>query len=124
SKAVYVELSKILANTFVLYLKTHNFHWNVIGSDFPQLHKLFDDQYKDLWESIDDIAEQIRALGFFVPGTMSALKNMSSITEEESVSFSKEMVTQLADDHMLLVDKILRPAFKVAEEEDLQEIMD
>jgi starvation-inducible DNA-binding protein len=62
-------LSKVLADTFVLYLKTHNFHWNVEGLQFRGLHEMFEEQYRNLWDSIDDIAERIRALGQLAPGT-------------------------------------------------------
>lgn len=62
-------LSRVLADTYFLYLKTRNFHWNVEGPKFRSLHLMFEEQYRDLWQSLDDIAERIRARGAYAPGT-------------------------------------------------------
>jgi hypothetical protein len=74
-------LAKVLSDTFVLYLKTHNFHWNVEGPQFLGLHEMFEKQYRDLWNSIDDIAERIRALGQPAPGTTEKFKELAEIKE-------------------------------------------
>ena len=62
-------LSRVLADTYMLYLKTHNFHWNVEGANFRNLHLMFEEQYQALWKSLDELAERIRALGQYAPGT-------------------------------------------------------
>jgi len=78
-------LSQFLANTYTLYLKTQNFHWNISGPEFYSLHKLSEKQYEEMADAIDEIAERIRALGFFVEGTMSAFQDASSIEEDDKI---------------------------------------
>jgi starvation-inducible DNA-binding protein len=92
-------LSKVLADTFLLYLKTHNFHWNVQGAQFLGLHVKFEEQYRDLWNSIDDIAERIRALGHTAPGTTAKLTELSEIREQPAIPSAAEMLRQLVSDH-------------------------
>ena len=92
-------LSKVLANTFLLYLKTHNFHWNVEGPQFFALHEKFEEQYRDLWNSIDDIAERIRALGQPAPGTTAKLKDLSEIRENPEIPAAGDMLRELVRDH-------------------------
>ncbi|MGE5196801.1 MAG: Dps family protein, partial [Anaerolineae bacterium] len=76
-------LSRYLADTYAIYLKTQNFHWNLSGKEFYSLHILFEKQYEELAEAIDEIAEKIRALGFYVDATFSSFKQLSSISEEQ-----------------------------------------
>ena len=85
-------LSKLLADTFTLYLTTHNFHWNVKGPMFQTLHLMFEAQYNELWLALDAIAERIRALGFAAPGTYSQYAKLSSIKETQGVPEAKEMI--------------------------------
>jgi starvation-inducible DNA-binding protein len=92
-------LSKVLADTFVLYLKTHNFHWNVEGPQFLALHEKFEEQYRDLWGSIDDIAERIRALGQPAPGTTDKLRTLAEITENQALPAASEMLRELIGDN-------------------------
>jgi starvation-inducible DNA-binding protein len=92
-------LSKVLADTFLLYLKTHNFHWNVQGPQFLALHEKFEEQYRDLWNSIDDIAERIRALGHTAPGTTVKLTELADISEQPEIPSAAEMLRQLVSDH-------------------------
>ncbi|MFO6380971.1 Dps family protein, partial [Pseudomonas aeruginosa] len=80
---------------YTLYLKTHNFHWNVTGPMFNTLHLMFEGQYTELAVAVDDIAERIRALGFPAPGTYAAYARLSSIKEEEGVPEAEEMIRQL-----------------------------
>lgn len=97
-KAIADELSKVLADAYTLYLKTHNFHWNVTGQMFNSLHNMFEAQYTEQWNALDEIAERIRALGFNAPGSYQEFIALSSIPEEEGLSDSanwKEMVRQL-----------------------------
>jgi starvation-inducible DNA-binding protein len=92
-------LSKVLADTFLLYLKTHNYHWNVEGPQFLALHVKFEEQYRDLWNSIDDIAERIRALGHTAPGTTVKFNKLSDVREDPAIPSAPEMLRELASDH-------------------------
>ncbi len=92
-------LSKLLADTYTLYLKTHNFHWNVTGPMFNTLHLMFEGQYVELAEAVDTLAERIRALGFFAPGSYREFAKLSSIEEAQGVPNAEEMIRQLTQDH-------------------------
>ena len=85
-------LSHLLADTYTLYLKPHNFHWNVKGPMFQTLHLMFEAQYNELWLALDAIAERIRALGFPAPGTYAQYAKLSSIKETQGVPEAKEMI--------------------------------
>lgn len=89
-------LSKVLADSYMLYLKTHNYHWNVTGNLFHQLHEQFEQQYTELAEAIDVIAERIRALGFKAPGTFREFDKLTSVEEETDNPKAMEMVKRLA----------------------------
>ena len=88
---------KCLGNTFVYYMKAHGYHWNVIGSDFPQLHGFFGDLYEELHDSIDTIAEGIRTLDSFAPSTLGRMVELSDIQEDEKIPQPAKMVTNLLD---------------------------
>jgi len=88
-------LSKLLADTYTLYLKTHNYHWNVTGPMFNTLHLMFEQQYTELATAVDLIAERIRALGHPAPGSYRAYSKLTSIKEEEGVPDANEMIRQL-----------------------------
>src|SRR5919107_1711242 len=92
-------LSHLLADTFTLYLKTHNFHWNVTGPMFRTLHVMFEEQYNELWTANDVIAERIRSLGVFAPATFKEFSSLASIKEEDGVPAAMQMVRQLVDGH-------------------------
>ncbi|MCD7097425.1 Dps family protein [Stenotrophomonas sp. MMGLT7] len=97
-KKIAEGLSHYLADAFTLYLKTHNFHWNVTGSMFNSLHTMFEEQYTEQWGALDDVAERIRALGFNAPGSYQEFITLTSIPEEPGLSDSadwREMVRQL-----------------------------
>jgi starvation-inducible DNA-binding protein len=110
-----VALSKVLSETFVLYLKTHNFHWNVEGPQFLGLHKMFEEQYRDLWNSIDDIAERIRALGQPAPGTTAKLKELAEIKESERIPSAMEMLRELISDNETAA-RTIRAALSIAQD--------
>ncbi len=93
------QLSHLLADTYTLYLKTHNFHWNVTGSMFQTLHLMFEKQYNEMWQAVDGIAERIRALGFFAPGTYREFGELSSISESSGVPNAEKMVHELVEGH-------------------------
>lgn len=88
-------LSKVLADSYTLYLKTHNYHWNVTGPMFNTLHQMFETQYTELVLAVDEIAERIRALGIFAPGSYKAYAELTDIEEETSVPNAEEMIRQL-----------------------------
>lgn len=88
-------LSRLLADTYTLYLKTHNFHWNVTGPMFQTLHLMFETQYNELALAVDLVAERIRALGFPAPGTYRQFSQATSIQEPEGVPSAEEMIRQL-----------------------------
>jgi starvation-inducible DNA-binding protein len=90
-------LSRLLADTYTLYLKTHNFHWNVTGPMFQTLHLMFETQYNELALAVDLIAERIRSLGFPAPGTYKQYAQLSSIKEEEGIPKAQEMIKLLVE---------------------------
>jgi starvation-inducible DNA-binding protein len=93
------KLSKLLADTYSLYLKTHSFHWNITGPQFNSLHNMFETQYNELWTAADEIAERIRILDVFAPGSYSQFGKLTSIKEETGVPDWKDMVAQLVEGH-------------------------
>jgi starvation-inducible DNA-binding protein len=107
-------LSHLLADTYTLYLQTHNFHWNVTGPMFQPLHDMFEQQYLELAQSVDTIAERIRALGFPAPGTYRELGELSSIEEVSGVPPSDEMISILVSGHQG-VARTARSIFEQAE---------
>ncbi len=107
-------LSRLLADNYTLYLKTHNFHWNVKGPMFQTLHLMFMTQYNELWLALDEIAERIRALGFPAPGTNSQFARLTSIPETAGVPEAQEMVRLLVQGHEA-VAKTARKIFPAAE---------
>jgi starvation-inducible DNA-binding protein len=98
-EAVARHLSHLLADTYSLYLKTHSFHWNVTGEQFNSLHLMFEDQYNALWQAADAVAERIRALDVFAPGSYSQFGKLTKIAEEAGVPEWKDMVRQLVEGH-------------------------
>ncbi len=91
-------LSRLLADSYLLYLKTHNFHWNVKGPMFTTLHTLFMNQYTELALAVDEIAERIRALGAVAPGSFKTYSKLAKVQEAEGVPKAKKMIRMLADD--------------------------
>ena len=107
-------LSRLLADTSVLYLKTHNFHWNVEGPMFNTLHLMFMDQYTEMWNALDLIAERIRALGSYAPGSYRRYSELSSIAETDGRVAANEMIRQLLQGHEAIA-KTARNVFPAAE---------
>ena len=112
---IATSLSKVQADTYTLYLKTHNYHWNVTGPMFQTLHLMFEQQYNELWLAVDLVAERIRALGFPAPGTSRQLAALTSIKDEDGVPKALEMIKHLVDGHET-VARTSRSAFKIADE--------
>lgn len=92
-------LEEVLADTYLLYVKTQGFHWNVVGPLFYGLHKLTEQQYQDFAEAIDAMAERIRAIGFPSPGSFAEFSKKSTIEEETGTPSAEEMIQQLVDDN-------------------------
>jgi starvation-inducible DNA-binding protein len=105
-KAIVSGLDRVLADTYTLYLLTHNFHWNVTGPMFQTLHLLFQTQYNELWLAVDDVAERIRTLGEPAPGTYKKLSALTRIEEPEGVPEAMEMVRMLVRGHESVVKTI------------------
>ena len=113
-KKIAEGLSRFLADSYTLYLKTHNFHWNVTGPMFNALHVMFEKQYTEQWTALDEIAERIRALGFNAPGSYAEFTKLSSIPEEPGLTDAadwREMVRQLTVGN----EAVCRTARKVAD---------
>jgi len=109
-------LEKVLANSYVLYLKTQNYHWNVVGENFKSLHELFEVQYGDLAAANDEIAERIRALGSKVEGTFENFQKLSKFKSANKNFDSKAMLKDLVSDNEALV-KFLAEGVKIAQGE-------
>ena len=107
-------LSRLLADTYTLYLKTHNYHWNVTGPMFQTLHLMFEQQYTELALAVDLIAERIRALGFPAPATYAEFARLSSIEEEEGVPAAQVMIRKLVEGQEAVV-RTARSVFPVVE---------
>ncbi len=107
-------LSRLLADTYTLYLKTHNYHWNVTGPMFNTLHLMFEQQYTELATAVDEIAERIRSLGFPAPGTYKAYQRLSSIEETEGYPPAEEMIALLVEGQEA-VARTARSVFPAAE---------
>ena len=110
-------LSAMLADSYTLYLMTHNFHWNVTGPQFNSLHMMFMDQYTEEWQALDDIAERIRSLGHYAPGTYGEFVRLSSIAEPEGVPDATQMIQLLVKGNEA-VAKTARAALKCADAAD------
>ncbi|MBE9009049.1 DNA starvation/stationary phase protection protein [Pseudanabaenaceae cyanobacterium LEGE 13415] len=114
-QAIAEGLSRLLADTYTLYLKTHNFHWNVTGPMFQTLHTMFETQYTELALAVDSIAERIRALGYPAPGTYSEYAKLSSIDETPGVPKADEMIRLLVQGQEAVV-RTARSLFPLVDE--------
>jgi len=121
--AIAQGLSRLLADTYVLYLKTHGFHWNVEGPMFQTLHQMFMDQYTETWNAIDPIAERIRALGHYAPGSYKQYVKLASIRETEGVPRAEQMIRQLIDGQES-VARTARAVLPLADEANDQPTLD
>lgn len=118
-------LSRLLADTYTLYLKTHNFHWNVTGPMFQTLHLMFETQYTELALAVDLIAERIRSLGFPAPGTYKQYAALSSIKEDEGIPKAQEMIKLLVEGQEAVVRtaRSLFPAAEAAHDEATADLL-
>jgi len=116
-------LSRLLADTYTLYLKTHNFHWNVTGPMFQTLHLMFMDLYNEQWMAVDLIAERIRALGFPAPGSYQEFAALTAIKDSNGVPAAKEMLRQMVEGQETVV-RTARELFLVADKVSDQPTLD
>ncbi len=110
-------LARLLADTYTLYLKTHNYHWNVVGPMFNTLHLMFEEEYNELALAVDEIAERIRALGSRAPGSYSAYAALTEVPEDDDEPDAMEMVRRLVQAHETCV-RTARSVFPTASEAD------
>ena len=122
-KVIASGLSKFLADTYTLYLKTHNFHWNVTGPMFQTLHLMFEIHYNELWTATDLIAERIRALGVFAPATYAEFSVLSSIKEQKGSVKAEQMIRSLVSGHEAVI-RTARSIFPLAEKAQDQVTLD
>jgi len=116
-------MKKVLADTFALYLKAHQYHWNVEGSNFPQYHEFFGNLYEELHGAVDPIAEEIRALDTYAPGSMTRFMELTDIEDELAVPTGVEMARRLMTDNERVL-ATLNIAFKLADTMDKQGLAD
>ena len=118
-EAIAKGLSKVLADSYMVYLKTHNYHWNVTGTLFKSLHEQFEGQYTELAPAIDEIAERIRALGHRAPGSFREYSELTTIEEDSDQPEALEMVRRLAVDNekILITARKVLPACQEADDE-------
>lgn len=121
--AIAKGLSRLLADTYVVYLKTHNFHWNVEGPMFQTLHQMFMEQYTETWNAIDLVAERIRSLGHYAPGTYKEYLGLARIKETPGVPKAEQMVKLLIEGQEAVV-RTAREVLPVAERADDQPTLD
>ena len=114
-KEIAAGVSKVLADTFVLYTKTHGYHWNVTGPRFRSLHLMFEEQYTELFNALDDLAERIRALGVFAPAGAKQFADLASLEDDTSVPDAEAMIGNLTADHETM-SRSLRAVITQAEE--------
>jgi starvation-inducible DNA-binding protein len=113
-EAIAGGLARVLSDSYTLYLKTHNFHWNVTGPMFQTLHLMFETQYNELALAVDLVAERIRALGLPAPGTYKQFAQLSAIKEDDGIPRAQDMIRRLVEGHET-VARTAREVFKIAE---------
>lgn len=121
--AIAKGLSRLLADTYVVYLKTHNFHWNVEGPMFQTLHQMFMEQYTETWNAIDLVAERIRSLGHYAPGTYAEYLKLARVQETPGQPRAEQMVRLLIEGQEAVV-KTAREVLPLAEKADDQPTLD
>ena len=114
-EAIAAGLSRLLADSYTLYLKTHNYHWNVTGPQFNTLHQMFEQQYTELATAVDEIAERIRALGIKAPGSYTAFSGLTKVAESDGEESAEEMIRQLVIGQEAVV-RTSREVFPAAED--------
>ena len=117
-KAVAEAINGVLADTYALYMKTHAYHWNVTGPQFHTLHVMFEEQYREMWAALDELAERVRALGHFAPSSGKAFMELARVeSADTSPPDAATMVANLLADHETLI-RNAREALETADEAD------
>ncbi len=116
-------MRKVLADTFAMYLKAHNYHWNVEGPNFPQYHDFFGKLYEELHGAVDPIAEEIRSLDAYAPGSFTRFLELTEIEDETNIPMAREMAIKLLRDNDTVLNT-LNVAFKLADQFDRQGLAD
>lgn len=116
-------MRKVLADAYAFQLKANNYHWNVEGPNFPQYHKFLQKLYEEVFDATDDIAEQIRALDAYAPGSFVRFMELTDITDELNIPDGREMIARLSEDNNKVLDT-LNVAFSLANELDKQGLAD
>lgn len=111
---LYQSMKVVLADTFTMYMKAHGYHWNVIGPDFPQLHEFFGDLYAELWGAVDGIAEELRSINSFAPGTIGRIKELTTVAEDDKIPTSQNMFKNLLTANDVVIAS-LKDAYDKAE---------
>ncbi|HES76263.1 MAG TPA: DNA starvation/stationary phase protection protein [bacterium] len=122
-EAIGAGLSRLLADSYSLFLMTHNFHWNVVGPQFRSLHLMFEEQYTELFTGVDEIAERIRSLGIAAPGTFKKFESLASFAIPEDAMGAGEMLVALVQAQEAVV-RTARATLPVADEANDQPTMD
>ena len=117
------QMKVVLASTFAFYLKAHNFHWNVEGPNFNDYHGFFGKIYEEVWGAVDAIAEEIRALDSYVPGSLSRFSQLSKVDDQINIPNAKAMIIELQSDNRLVIAE-LNKAFHLANDSDKQGLAD
>jgi len=115
-KKITEGLKYFLADTYMLYLKTQNFHWNLVGANFYSFHILLEKQYEDMAEAVDEVAERIRALGEFAPATFTEFKKLTQLKEEKKSLKQNQMIETLTHDHEKIA-KITKKLIRLSQDE-------
>jgi len=115
-KELIEQMKKVLATNFAFYLKSHNFHWNIEGPNFPQYHSFLDGLYNEVWEAVDSIAEHIRTLEAYAPGSFTRFQTLSSIQDQLNIPSAIKMIKELESDNTTLISELTK-AQKMAEKE-------
>lgn len=102
------EMKVSLASTFAFYLKAHNFHWNVEGQNFPQYHSFFEGIYSDAWGAVDGIAEHLRTLGSYAPGSFARYKDLTIVEDELNIPQAMSMMTKLLADNTAMIEQLTK----------------
>lgn len=117
ARGVAAALGAMLGDTFRLYVKVHGFHWNATGPRFRMLHLMFEEQYQELWQALDPIAERIRALGRPAPGSLQAIAALGDLPEADGVQGAGAMLQAALDGHLALARRA-KAALRIAEDAD------
>lgn len=115
-KELIEQMKVVLASTFSLYLKTHYFHWNVEGPNFYQIHKFLNDMYEEIYDSIDTIAEEIRTMDAYAPGSLARFSALTKVEDEINIPDAMKMIKILQMDNKIVIDELTK-ANRIAEEQ-------